>query len=80
MKFGTDTVRFGKKGMSDLLGILEGGYFLAIEVKSAKGKLTEEQENFLAMVNRFGGCGIVARSVAEATEHVDAFLAMRRPW
>ena len=60
-------------GSSDLVGWLGGdgpmrGRFLAIEVKTDKGRLTDEQESFLAAVNRSGGLGFVARSVEEALE------------
>ena len=60
-------IRFGAVGSSDILGILNDGRFLAIEVKSAKGKLTESQKNFLANVNDAGGLGIVARSIEDVT-------------
>lgn len=36
--------------------------FLSVEVKSAKGKLTPEQQNWLNTVNQVGGIAIVARS------------------
>jgi hypothetical protein len=40
--------------------------FTAIEVKAPGGRLREEQRSFLALVERFGGYGGVARSTAEA--------------
>jgi hypothetical protein len=36
--------------------------FLSVEVKSAKGKLSPEQTNWLNTVNQVGGIAIVARS------------------
>ena len=65
------------KGSSDLIGlrqVLIGpehlgqtlAVFTAIEVKAPGGRLREEQRSVLALVERFGGCGGVAKSVAEA--------------
>src|SRR5262249_15385763 len=45
----------GLKGVSDILGVLEGGGRLAVEVKSATGRLTPDQQWFLDEVNRRGG-------------------------
>jgi hypothetical protein len=41
-------------GASDLIG-MAGGRFLAIEVKTGKGRLTPEQVLFLKLVNKNGG-------------------------
>lgn len=49
-------------GVSDILGIWRGR-FLAIEVKSPKGKLTEAQSAFLLDVQRHGGIAFCARSL-----------------
>jgi hypothetical protein len=65
------------KGSSDLIGlrqVLIGpehlgqtlAVFTAIEVKAPGGRLREEQRSFLALVERFGGYGGVAKSKAEA--------------
>lgn len=51
------------RGIADILGILPGGRFLAIEVKTPRGRLTEHQERFLEQVRRHGGTALVARSV-----------------
>lgn len=61
-------VHFGLcTGSSDLVGIVPpSGRFLAIEVKTEKGRVTTEQEAFIKMVNDCGGIGFVARSVEEA--------------
>ena len=58
-------VRFGLKGSSDILGILDDGRFLAIEVKAPKGRTTVEQENFLGSIRMRGGLAFVARSVED---------------
>jgi len=65
------------KGSSDLIGlrqVLIGpehlgqtlAVFSAIEVKTPKGRLREEQRSFLELVERFGGYSGVATSVEEA--------------
>lgn len=71
-------VRFGLcEGSSDLIGLrrvevteeLLGqmvGQFVALEVKTARGRVTEQQERFLAMVRQMGGVAEVVRSVEEA--------------
>lgn len=53
----------GLKGKSDILGILKGGRFLAIEVKRPSGRLSEAQVEFLQNVNLNGGLGFVAHSI-----------------
>lgn len=45
--------------------LLETGKFFAIEVKSAKGKQTEDQQAFQMAVERSGGLYILARSVED---------------
>ena len=63
-------IRYGLcPGSSDVIG-LANGRFLALEVKTPIGKVTEDQERFLAAVNTNGGIGRVVRSVAEAKEVV----------
>ena len=56
----------GFRGVSDILGILPGGRFLAIEVKRDRAsmqKITVEQFDFLANINQRGGLGFVASSI-----------------
>jgi len=68
--FDPKTKRFRKnhspyriKGVSDILGILPNGRLLAIELKSATGRLTPEQKHFLEQVNARGGLAFMARSI-----------------
>ena len=56
-----------QKGVSDIIGIHKGK-FLAIEVKTEKGKLNDNQEHFLRLVNKNGGIGFVARSAHDVFE------------
>ncbi len=61
-------VRYGlQKGSADLIGVLAPeGRFLALEVKTPKGRISKEQELFLALVRKQGGFACVVRSVDEA--------------
>lgn len=57
------------KGSSDIIGIHKPtGRFLAIEVKSKRGRITKEQENFINAVKAAGGIAGFARSVDEALD------------
>ena len=49
-------------GTSDILGVLPGGRFFAIEVKRPGQKPTPKQEAFLQRVTRRGGLALVASS------------------
>lgn len=57
-------------GVADILGILRGGKFLAIEVKSLRGRITEEQTAFLSSINAEGGIAFVARSIDEVAKQL----------
>lgn len=67
--FDPTTKRFrkftGKKGVSDILGIIGPGRLLAVECKRPGQYPTPEQRAFLAEVNANGGLGVVVRSVGE---------------
>lgn len=54
-------IRFNNiKGVSDILGILKpSGRLIAVECKKKPNKPTPDQLNFLELVNRHGGLGIV---------------------
>lgn len=59
-------VRFGHPGSSDILGILApGGRLLAVECKTATGRLSPAQRAFLDNVTRAGGLALVVRDVAQ---------------
>lgn len=51
------------KGVSDILGFLPNGKFLAIEVKTQTGRVTPEQQSFIDQVNALGNVAFVARSL-----------------
>lgn len=56
------------KGVSDILGILPDGRFLAIEVKSATGYASNEQKSFLEAIKANGGVSMIARSMPEVEQ------------
>ena len=56
----------GGKGGPDLWVICKDGIACGIEVKTATGRLSKEQENFLSWIRSKGGRSGVARSVADA--------------
>lgn len=53
-----------RRGVSDILGIYKGK-FLAIEVKSLKGRLSLEQKVFIDEINAEGGIAFMARSIED---------------
>ena len=72
---------FGVNGMADIGGIWQGprdnwmdelcdpdGVRLEIEVKSETGKQSPEQVKYQAMIERFGGRYILARSVEDVDD------------
>jgi hypothetical protein len=63
-------VRFGIPGQADISGILAGGRRIEIECKSPTGRQSEDQRRWQAMIEKFGGLYVLARS----TEDVRAAL------
>ncbi len=64
-------ISFGLKGSADIFGVLRGGRFLAIEVKTPLGRLRPEQECFREMVESLAGLYVVARCVEDAVRAVE---------
>jgi hypothetical protein len=54
-------LHFGLKGSADILGLLPGGRFLAVECKADHGRLSPEQREFLADIKAQGGMAVVVR-------------------
>jgi hypothetical protein len=55
-------------GGADIIGIAPDGRFLAVEVKTSKGRIRPEQTKFLQAVKNAGGIAGVARSVDDALQ------------
>ena len=67
----TDEGRFirygvGGNGSSDIVGMDQNGKFLAVEVKTKKGKARKNQINFINQIRAHGGRAGIARSAEEA--------------
>jgi hypothetical protein len=65
-------VSFGIKGAPDIVGILPGGRFLAIEVKGPGGKASIDQLQFLGDIAKNGGVAFVAFSVDDVARHLES--------
>ena len=63
-------IRFGWRGCSDLIGMMKDGRLLAVECKAPGGQLRPEQKEFLSLVRRFNGVGIVARNALDIIERL----------
>lgn len=72
-------VRYGlAPGSADLIGIVvTTGQFLAVEIKTPVGRLTEEQRAWRATIEKFGGLALVLRSVEEAEVLVARLRSIR---
>jgi len=57
-------------GISDIIGILPDGKFLAIEVKKNGGKLSPHQKEFINLINSSGGLAFVAKSLHDVNLHL----------
>lgn len=65
-------VKFGLTGSADIIGLVAPyGRFLAIEVKDAKGRQSEQQKRFEEMVKSMGGIYFIARSPKEALQKIN---------
>ena len=60
--------KFSLKGVADILGITDDGRFLALEVKSATGRPSKDQSNYLSHIETFGGIAGIVRSVEDVIE------------
>lgn len=68
-----ETVKYGlANGSADLVGLLApSGRWVALEVKAPKGRTTDEQGRWLALVRKMGGFACVVHSVEEALAALD---------
>jgi hypothetical protein len=70
VRVGGRFVRFGWPGCCDVLGQLRDGRFLAVEVKSPKGRTSTEQVAFLERIRAAGGMGFVARDLRDVVREL----------
>ncbi len=71
-------VRFGFKGLSDILGQTADGRLLALETKRAGETATPEQIAFVDTVNRFGGVGAIVYSLEAVQQRLAQANITRR--
>jgi len=65
--------RSSMKGISDIIGIHpDDGRLIALEVKTAKGRPTPEQKDFIYHINRSGGIAGIVRSVEDVIKLLDS--------
>ena len=59
-------------GSADLVGLLAPhGRLLSLEVKTAKGKTTQAQDDWADIVRQFGGFACTVRSTQDALEAIE---------
>ena len=64
------TIQSNKRGVPDILACSPLGEFIAIEVKTPKGVVSELQQYQLAKINDTGGIAFVARSLEDVIEEL----------
>ena len=57
--------KYALNGVSDILGILPNGTFLAIEVKTKTGVASQNQKDFIQEIKKRKGVAFIARSIDE---------------
>jgi Holliday junction resolvase len=67
-KGGGKRVKQKMKGIPDIIGWTNEGYFLAIEVKRPGYDPSDDQQKFIDKVNKKGGLAFVASSVDDVIE------------
>lgn len=63
------------KGVSDIIGILPDGKFLAIEVKVKPNKLTEYQKWFLEQIEKNNGIAVVAYDLTDVINVIKDYFS-----
>lgn len=74
---GRGRYRFGKKGAADILGVTPWGQAIAIECKSDKGKLSQEQIEFLDELRKRGAIVIIAKYLWDVITEYDEAIKRR---
>lgn len=59
------TMQIGLPGSADLIGVIPGGRFIGVEVKTATGVQRKNQVAFQRAVEKRGGLYVLARSVSD---------------
>jgi hypothetical protein len=64
-------IRYGKKGSSDIIGLIPGGRFIGVECKQPKEKQTLDQRLFQQFIESLGGLYVLARNLDDIQEALD---------
>ncbi len=64
-------IRFGLRGAADVIGVYQGGLFIAIEVKTGSGRQSKYQRAFELMIKKFGGMYAIVNSADQANKFLD---------
>lgn len=70
--------RYGTPGAGDLAGIMPGGIYIEVEVKTKTGKQTDSQRVRQRDLEEAGACYILARGYDDVVDGVKAFQEKRR--
>lgn len=74
-KQGNFKFKRGTQGWPDISAVLPDGKFLGIEVKSAKGKVSEQQVSMHGTLIKSNAIIIVARSASEVFNFIEGYIA-----
>ena len=77
VRIGGRFLRFGWPGCPDVLGQLNDGRLLGVEVKGPAGRLRPEQAVFLDRVRAAGGVAFMARDLRDVLRELSTFT--RKP-
>ena len=67
------------KGVPDILGVMRGGRFVGIEVKTDTGRQSDDQQIFQEAIEAVGGLYILARDVETVVEILQASNIGHKP-
>jgi len=70
-------IRYGLVGSADILGCMQSK-FVAIEVKTGSGKLSDFQKNFKAVIEKNGGIFIEGRSVEQVVTELGLIFSHKK--
>jgi hypothetical protein len=73
-RIGSRFIRFGWRGCPDVLGQLQGGRLLGVEVKSRTGQPSLEQLDFLELIRNAGGRAFIARGMQDVINELGPSL------
>lgn len=67
-------LQLAPKGTADIIGMMDNGRFLAVEVKKGKAQPSKEQKEFINLIRKGGGVAIVANGVERCQDRLDTEL------